>query len=317
MFYTFMGGDVMKVKFGFAFKILPDCYEKFALLQAQSIRQYSGTHKDSPIYAMLPREEQGKLNPDIVAQLHELGVEIVPFDYYTSNQTIYYTTKSMAAGAAEAYATGKIEQLIYTDTETLVLNDPSLMALYKTKKLGIRPVDIRHIGPLWDAPLDEFWTNIYSLLRVDDKNVFPVISTVDSMKLRAYFNACLITVKPEAGLLQKWSANLARLRDNPVWIPFFAKDEKYRVFLHQAILAGTLLHELREDEIEVYPVQVNFPLFAYPRHPHKPAWINDLVTCRLDLLGTDECWKTWLPMQEPVRSWLINQVETLQLEFPS
>jgi hypothetical protein len=306
----------MKVSFGFAFKILPGCDEKFALLQAQSIRQYGGTHKSSPIFAMLPRYETGKLNPDILAALHKLEVEIVPFDYYTSEQIVYYTTKSMAAGAAEAYATGKVEQLIYSDVETLYLNDPTLMALSKSRKIGIRPVDVRHIGSLWDAPVDDFWVNLYRLLRVNVNNVFPVISTIDSVKLRTYFNACLITVKPENGLLQKWSANLARLRDNPVWNQFFAKDELYRVFLHQAILAGTILTAVCEDDIEQYPVQVNFPLYSYPRHPNKPAWINDLITCRLDLLGSDACWKTWLPMQEPVRSWLISQIEELQLDLP-
>jgi hypothetical protein len=304
----------MKVNFGFAFLILPECSEKFALLQAQSIRQYAGSQKAAPIYAMLPIYATSKLNPEIVKALQQLDVEIAPFDYYSSNQEIHYTTKTMAAGAAEAHAVGKVEQLIYCDTETLFLNDPSLMALYKDKKVGIRPVDIRHIGSLWNEPVDEFWSVVYRMLRVDNKNVFPVISTVDSMQLRAYFNACLLTVKPELGLLQKWSANLAKLRDNPVWSPFFAKDEKYRYLLHQAILAGTIMHEMSEDDIELYPVQVNFPLFAYPNHPHKPAWINDLISCRLNLLGTNNCWKTWLPMQDPVKSWLISTVEELKLD---
>ncbi len=305
----------MKVKFGFAFKIKPGNDEKFALLLCQSIRQFGSTQKNAPIYAMLPRNEAGKLNPKSVDELKKLNVNIVPFDYYTSEQKIYYTTKSMAAGAAEMYAIGKVEQLIYTDVEAIFLNDPSLMALNKSKKLGIRPLDIHNIGSLWDAPLNDFWSTIFRMLQVNENNVFPVISTVDSAKLRAYFNACLITVKPENGLLQKWSNNLARLRDNPVWNQFFERDEMYRIFLHQAILTGTILAELNEDEIEQYPVQVNFPLYAYPRHPHKPEWINDLLTCRLDLLGTDDCWKSWLPMRDPVKSWLISQVDELQLEL--
>lgn len=305
----------MKVKFGFAFKINAGIDEKFALILAQSIRLYGGTHKASPIYAMVPAYDQAKLNPFNVTALHKLDVEIVPFEYYSSEQFIYYTTKSMAAGAAEAHAAGKIDQLIYTDVEFLYLNDPTLMALPKSKKLGIRPVDIKNISSFWDYPLDDFWSSIYRLLKVPDRNVFPIISSVDFVKLRAYFNACLLTVKPEDGLLQKWSANLARLRDNLVWNQFFERDEQYRIFLHQAILSGTVLSELTEEEIELYPVQVNFPLHFYPRHPHKPEWINDLITCRLDMLSADNCWKTWLPMKEPLRNWLVSQIELLQLDI--
>lgn len=306
----------MKVRLGFAFQIQSGKDERYALLQAQSIRKYTGTHKHSPVFAMLPSEQTGKLNPGIVDELNKLDVEIIPFDYYTSKQSIHYTIKSMAAGAAELYATGKVEQLIYSDVESLFLNDPSLMALHKSKKLGIRPVDIKNIGSLWDEPLDDFWKNIYSLLNVSTDYLFPVISTVDSVKLRAYFNACQLTVKPEYGLLQKWSNNLARLRDNPVWNKYFAQNELYRVFLHQAIMVGTMLAELKEEDIEIQPVQVNFPLYAYPQHPHKPEWINDLISCRLDLLENDNCWKTWLPMQEPIKSWLIPYIETMNLDIP-
>ncbi len=305
----------MTVRFGFGFKLLPGDDEKYALILCRSIRKYAGRHKTSPIYAMVPVKYVEELNPEFVHEFEKMDISIVPFDYNITNPGVYYMTKSMAAGAAEVYATGKVDQLIYLDVESLVLNDPSIMALRTNKKLGIRPVDIQNIGLAWESPIDDFWANIYRFLTVTEQDIFPVIASVESIKLKTYLNACLLTVIPENGLLQKWSANLEKLHNNPAWNKFFIQDEAYRIFLHQSVMVGTMLAELNEDEYEIYPVQVNFPLYSYPRHPHKPAWIDELVTCRLDLLNTDNCWKTWLPMREPLKSWLMSQIEDLKLDI--
>lgn len=302
----------MSARLGFAFSFQPGTQEKYALLLCRSIRLYGGKQKSAPIYALLPNFEHGRLQDKTQQELEKLDVEIIPFEFSAPTRQVYYAVKSVAAGAAEMYAMDKVEQLIYCDVDSLFLNDPSLMLLVRRKKLGVRPVDIKNIGLAWDEPLDAFWKTVYDLLKVPEENIFPVIATVDYVKLRAYFNACLLTVKPEYGLLQQWSANFLRLADLPVWDEFFAKDKQYRIFLHQAILNGTLLAELNEDEFEIYSIHVNFPLYSYPKHPHKPEWINELVTCRLDLLENDNCWKNWLPMREPLRSWLLNQYEDIE-----
>ena len=306
----------MAARLGFAFSFSSGAQEKYALMLCRSIRLYGGKHKSAPIYAYVPNSEFDKLETENLAELQSLEAEILPFEFTPPVSQVYYAMKSMAAGAAEMYAMGKVEQLIYCDAESLFLNDPTLMILPRGKKLGVRPVDIRNIAITWKEPVDDFWAKIYELLNVPEDRNFPVISTVDFEQLKAYFNACLLTVIPENGLLQKWSANFARLADNPVWTEFFVRSELYRIFLHQAILTGTLLHELSEEEIEIYSIHVNFPLYNYPKHPHKPQWINELVTARLDLLDRDNCWKTWLPMREPLKSWLINQYEDLNLNNP-
>ena len=302
----------MSVRLGFAFSFEPGQQEKYALMLCRSIRLYGGKQKAAPIFALIPNYELGRLQEKIRSELIDLGVEIIPFEFSAPTLQVYYAVKSVAAGAAEMYAMGKVEQLIYCDADSLFLNDPSLMLLDRKPRVGIRPVDIKNIGQAWDEPVNHFWKLIYELLMVPEHNIFPVISTVDYIKLRAYFNACLLTVKPEYGLLQQWSANFIRLAENPVWNDIFLRDNLYRVFLHQAILTGTLLSELTEDEMEIYSIHINFPLYTYPKHPHKPEWINDLVTCRLDMLENDNCWKNWLPMREPLRSWLLNQYENME-----
>lgn len=304
----------MCIKLGFAFSFHPGGQERYALMLSRSIRLFAGKQKNAPIFAMIPYNEEYLLQPDTVTGLKTLNVELIPYDMFIADSEVYYASKTIAAGCAEAYARGKVEQLIYTDVDSLILNDPSIMALGKNQSLGIRPVDIRNIGLSWEEPIDEFWSNIYSLLKVPASHIFPVISSVDSTKLRAYFNACSITVKPEFGLLAKWSQNFARLYNNPVWKPFLEQSELYKIFLHQAIMVGTMLAELSEEDFEIYPIQINFPLYSYPNHPHKPQWINELVSCRLDLLQTRDNWKEWLPIREPLKSWFLHNMDELKLD---
>lgn len=305
-------GGVMGVKFGFAFCFTPGNQESYAVVLCRSIRTYGGKHKNAPVYALIPNNSLDKLQQECLTALSEMEVELVPYSFNLPDSSYHYSHKTIAAGVAEAYAEGKADQLIYTDVDSVILNDPTLMTLAENKLLGIRPVDIKNIGLTWDEPLDDFWAAVYEKLKVPQDRVFPVLSTVDYDKMRAYFNSCLITVRPETGLLRKWSSNFINLCDDPVWIPFCNSDERYRTFLHQAILTATLLRELTEEEFEIYPIHVNFPLYSYPRHPHKPQWVNELLTCRLDMLNVDDCWKTWLPVREPLRSWLINQFEEIK-----
>jgi len=306
----------MTAKLGFAFSFRAGKLERYALIFCRSIRLYGGKQKSAPIFAMIPNSEYDKLDEKNLEELKSLDAEVISFEFTPPVQPVYYAMKSVGAGAAEMYAMDKVDQLIYTDVESLYLNDPSLMALDRGKKLGIRPVDIKNIGLGWKEPVNDFWAHIYDLLNVPEENIFPVITTIDFEQLKTYLNACLLTVKPENGLLQKWSANFLRLVENPVWNEFFERDEFYKIFLHQAILNGTILAELTEDEIEIYSIHVNFPLHFYAKHPHKPQWIDELVTCRLDMLDIDNCWKNWLPMRDPLKSWLIDQYEGLNLDVP-
>ncbi len=301
----------MAARMGFAFSFRAGDREKYALIFCRSVRMYAGRQKSAPIFALVPGCDYDKLDPKTVAELNSLDAEVISFGFTPPSQEIHYAFKTQAAGAAEMFALDKVEQLIYCDAESLFLNDPGLMSLPRGKKLGVRPVDVKNIGLLWSEPVDEFWAHIYRLHEVPEENIFPVYTTVDYTKLRAYFNACLLTVRPEDGLLQKWTSSFLRFSEDPVWNGFFNRDFNYRVFLHQAILTGTLLAVLTEEEFEIYSIHVNFPLHFYARHPRKPEWIDDLVTCRLDLVDAGNSWKTWLPMREPLRSWLLSQYDEL------
>ena len=116
----------------------------------------------------------------------------------------------------------------------------------------------------------------------------------------------LLLVRPERGLLGRWADNLLRLFQAPHYEPFFEKSALYRIFIHQAILAGTVLAALAPDESVQLPHTVSYPLHMHQDYPpgRRPATVNELTTCRYDLLAGEQDWQSLLPVEEPLRSWL-------------
>jgi len=78
------------------------------------------------------------------------------------------------------------------------------MLLPEGKIPGYRPVHHLLIGSRFDASPDDFWRFIYENCQVKSDRILPMQPMVQSVQMRAYFNAGLLVVKPERGLLQQW-----------------------------------------------------------------------------------------------------------------
>ena len=80
----------------------------------------------------------------------------------------------------------------------------------------------------------------------------------------------------------------------------------YRIFIHQAILAGTILASLKKDKMHDLGTRFNYPVFL--EGTLEPA--NDVVTLRYD--GFDffqqPCWEDKAPSKGTVKEWLCAQV---------
>jgi len=135
---------------------------------------------------------------------------------------------------------------------------------------------------------------------------------VDEQQVRAYVNAGILVVRPERGLLRGWQANFERLHRLPEFEVFYRQSELYRIFMHQAVLAGSLLSSLGQEAIQQLPFEVNYPLHLHSRvaKEHQPSSLSQLITCRYeefketfrdpsvqDLLQTDKPLKDWLQAQ--------------------
>ena len=180
------------------------------------------------------------------------------------------------------------------------------MVLKENINLGYRPVMLRNISSLYDEPLNAFWSFIFERCDTPVDDLFPMLTTVDEVYIRPHFNAGILGVHPETRLLQTWRDNFERLYQRPELITFYQENVLYRIFVHQAILAATLLVELKKDEMQDLGTSFNYPVFLEP----SPEIPNDVVTLRYDEFKFFEQpgWENKVLVKEAVKTWLKAQV---------
>lgn len=253
--------------------------ERETVLWAQSIRRWGGALARSPLLVLEP--EPGSLSPDTRSTLTGLAVTILPFHLPGAAVSFPYAQKVFAAAQAEAHTAAWAEDdlLVWMDSDTLVLNKPDEFLLLPGKTVACCPVQLKNISSLAGSPASGFWQAVYAACATPPERVFPVTTTVDRLAIQAHFNAGLLVVRPQAGLLQRWAQNFDRIFQLEQFQPYYAESPLYRIFIHQAVLAATLLACLPANEFQLLSERYNVPVFLRQRFPiHVP----DMVTCRYD-----------------------------------
>jgi hypothetical protein len=140
--------------------------------------------------------------------------------------------------------------------------------------------------------------------------------SVDENVIRPYFNAGFLDVRPERGLLRAWRDNFERLYLQDDFKTFYQKDDLYAIFVHQAVLAGTLLNKLERQELYEFHHHVNYPLHMHDDYPasRRPVYVNDLVSLRYEQIFQKPDWKDRIPLKPPLTAWLEAQPITQKQE---
>lgn len=278
-----------------------------SVLLVESIRKNAGAFAAAPIVVLLP-DTQEEINTQISAACQALGAKCLTFPITAEALQFPYAAKVAAAAAAEEYAAHKTRLMIWLDSDTVFVREPKEFHLHPTKSLGYRPVMLQNIGLAPDAALDEFWQFIYTGCGTPAERIFPLFTTMDTTPIRAQFNAGLLVVRPERQLLRRWQENFTRLYREPVLTDFYKQHVRYAVFVHQAVLAATLLSELTIAEMQDLGPRLNFPIFLAPEHPHgtRPVALNDVVSFRYDHFDyfKNPSWKQAVPIHPPLLQWL-------------
>jgi hypothetical protein len=292
----------------FAFLVAPGELEDQALILTQSIRAFAGDFSQSSVWLLIPENLQLSAGGDV--GLRSLGVRFIPFAIDDTAMSFPFAGKVFAASMAETTARDQTDLLLWMDTHSLLLNEPRKIFLNPGKVLGYRPVDHTLIGSRYEQPLDPFWERIYSDCQVPETAIFPMTTSVDEVQIRPYFNASFLVVRPEKGLLQMWCEHFHRVYQEPVYERFYAQDGLYRIFIHQAILAGTVLSSLEQRELQELSYLVNYPLHMHAQYPDdlRPMFLNELITCRYETTFEDPDWEDAIRVKEPLRSWLIERL---------
>ena len=274
------------------------------LLFADSLRTYGGEFAQAPFYVFKP-DSPDPVPDEVLKKLIELDIRLITFDMQGNEFPFAWVPYS--AAAAEAHLAGKTEILVYIQNDSLVLNPPDAFTLPKGVKLAYRPVHHTLVGSIYDQPLDDFWSLVYQHCHVPEERVFPMETCVRDHTIRPYFNAGLLVVRPEMGLMAAWKDRFDHLYPHPDFQPFYKKDERYAVFIHQAVLAGVVLNMYTKDEIQELPEEINYPLHLHHAEvppAYQPKALNDLTTLRHEGIDHLKEALNGIPVKEPLKGWL-------------
>ena len=224
--------------------------------------------------------------------------------------------KIFAAAEAESLAEqAGAPLLIWLDPDSLIIHEPLDLLLKSNENIAISPVHLKNISCLVEQPLDEYWKTIYSHFNLKEGELFHITSMIDQKEIYPHFNAGLISVKPQLGILRQWKENFLSLYDTEKMKVFYETDRRCKLYIHQAVLAATILVLCKQAEIKLLPQTYNYPLHVASQQAaeQKPAVINDLITARYDDFSDPE-WISALPCREPFKSWLNDAVSEIQLQ---
>jgi hypothetical protein len=80
--------------------------------------------------------------------------------------------------------------------DTIFLDPPRAFVLVPDCALAWYPVMHNRSECLHDAPLDEYWSRIYELLRLNNETLFPMLTRADQQSIRACLHAGLLVARP-------------------------------------------------------------------------------------------------------------------------
>lgn len=283
--------------------------ETQALLLAESIRAFAGSLAQAPIWFLTPDIDK-QLSAIFKQRLPALDISLIPIRIDRKILDFPLAGDVLAADLAESRAQDRADLLAWLGSNTVVVQEPKDFLLPKNKALGFRPVHHTLVGSRYDEPLDPFWTLIYQYCKVPETRVFPMMTHVDGTRIRPYFNAGLLVTRPERRLLQAWRETFFNIYQEPVFQKFYEKDERYRIFIHQAVLSGIILSTLETSEIQELPPTYNYPLHLHAQDvtDHRPSSLEELVTFRHEGFYADPEWIRKMPAKEPLKQWIAKRL---------
>lgn len=258
--------------------------KKHAGILAESIRTFAGAFKDAPVWIYMP-ESILKGDDGFQEKMDSLEVEVKTSRTPAASSSFYFAGKVFAAAEAEAEAKGTAQILAWLDEDTVVFKEPRAFLLDDGVSLAYRPVMHKNIGSDFSKPPDEFWSRVYEKLSVPEDSVFSMTTPADEAAIRPYFNAGLLVVRPDRGVLRKWAESFPELYEDPKLVEMCDKDVYKRIFLHQAALAGAILSHLKREEMVELSSIYNYPLFFHEKFQSKKKFdsVDEAVTIRYDV----------------------------------
>jgi hypothetical protein len=257
--------------------------EKNALLLVESIRSSAGSLSKNPIWCIVPKYDK-QLSKGFTKKISLFDVDIFFYAIDKALLEFPFAPMVMSAAETESRALGQTEILVWLDTNTVILKEPKDFFLADHISLGYRPAHHRLIGSPSAEPPDDFWKHIYNYCGVPEKNMFSMMTHVDGKKIRPYFNAGILITRPGKKIFQSWKDMFFAIYQEAVFKEFYKTDDRYAIFMHQAVLSGVILASLSPDELQELPPTYNYPVHLYNEDitQNKQKNLKALVTFRYE-----------------------------------
>jgi hypothetical protein len=275
----------------------------------RSLRTFGGQFAHRPVWVLVPARED-VFSAAHQADLARLDARLISFEVDTNIRAFPFAAKVLAAAYAESLAqTEKAERLVWMDSDTLVIQEPNGLLIPPETQLGYCPVHHRLIGSRLVDPLDAFWALVYETCDVPPERVFAMRTIIDEVDIRPYINAGCMVTRPETSLLRAWSDRFRALYRDARFEAFYEQHALYRIFIHQALLAGVMMARLTSSEMIELSRRFNYPLHLYADHAsaNRPTSINDLITCRYESVFNEPGWQDRLPITGELKGWIESQ----------
>lgn len=258
------------------------------LMMVESLRTFGGELRDAPVWVYLP-DDQPEIEKSNKLRSVPAGVTLRRSSTPPDARRFWFSGKVYSAALAEVDAVGRYQLLAWLDPDVIFVKEPRDFLLPDSISLGYRPVMHKLIGSRYSEPPDEFWTRVYDKLGVGAAAIFPVQTPVDQETIRAYFNAGLVVLRPEMGVLRKWPECFTILYTDSVFVDWCKQDQKKAIFLHQAALAGDILSTLRKADMVELPATYNYAIFLREKYPpsSRPASLDDVVLFRHEFIFSE------------------------------
>jgi hypothetical protein len=190
------------MRLAFVACVEPGRLEAQGVLLFESIRRFAGRFADSPILSFQPRDP-GPLQRVTRHALRRLGVEHHVERLNREFEHVPAANKLFATAWAEANL--DVDVVVFVDSDTFFCGEPDELALEADRVAGLRPANKKNVastGP--DDRKDGYWQKVYALCGVPEPPF--VETTVDRVRVRAYWNAGLMAFRRSEGLSERWLA---------------------------------------------------------------------------------------------------------------
>ena len=226
----------------------------------ESLRTFGGNLKDAPVLIYVTKDVM-KSKSNILKALKSMNTEIFISSIPTEASEFPLADWVYTAARIEKECESKAHIVAFIGTDTVILQEPEEYILQENMAFGYRPVFHRNINPHFSQPLDAFWKRAYDLMKINESDVFPMITPADGDTIRPYFQAGCLVFRPEKHLMRMWLENFELLYLDTEINSLCIEDPVKRRFTFQVALTGAVLNTLDQSEMIEFSERINYPIF--------------------------------------------------------